>query len=318
MRLVDAISGASLTNRLLGGFWHRHCPSASWSGTASWGFAKGAKRLKQTRKRFCQWVSLFPPCVLVTSAALLAACAHQPPYVEGLRGAYLSGAKFQHLTYGSATADDCCDHQTLHLYIDGDGRPWIERTQVAADPSPPPGLVLELVRRDGSNARYLGRPCHHTAFDTACDANDWTFGRYSDAVVTSMIVAARALNSAGRPLLLIGFSGGGTLAVLMAERMPEVRGVVTLAANLDVAAWAAHHRYLPLIDSLDPAHLPPLRTDLRQLHLQGALDREVPTQTTDRFFTQQVSAERRTIAHFHHDCCWMKIWPQVLTEIDQW
>ena len=54
-------------------------------------------------------------------------------------------------------------------------------------------------------------------------------------------------------LVLIGYSGGGVLAMLLAEQFPATQAVVTVAGNLDTDAWAIEHGYSPLRGSLNPA-----------------------------------------------------------------
>ena len=49
-----------------------------------------------------------------------------------------------------------------------------------------------------------------------------------------------------REVTFVGYSGGGVLAVLIAERLDNVAGVITVGANLDTDAWTEHHGYLPL------------------------------------------------------------------------
>ena len=59
--------------------------------------------------------------------------------------------------------------------------------------------------------------------------------RYSDEIVSSMTEAVRtaALQAKARSVVLVGYSGGGVLAVLIAERLDNVAAVITVGANLD-------------------------------------------------------------------------------------
>jgi pimeloyl-ACP methyl ester carboxylesterase len=97
-------------------------------------------------------------------------------------------------------------------------------------------------------------------------------------VVASLAAAARRLLSmAGHAeIVWLGYSGGGTLAMLLAERLPKTSGVVTVAANLDVDDWAEMHSHAKLADSLSPARRPPLPPRVYQRHYAGGQDQIVP------------------------------------------
>ncbi len=124
-----------------------------------------------------------------------------------------------------------------------------------------------------------------------------------------------ALGASG--VVLLGYSGGGALAMLMAERLPETRAVVTLAGNLAVEAWVAHHGYLPLTASLDPAQRPPLDPALVQLHAVGGRDRRVPPALTRDVIARQSGARTLFFPEQDHACCWASVWPSILTELER-
>ena len=203
----------------------------------------------------------------------------------------------------------------LHVYLDGDGTPWAGATP-AADPTPRHPLVLELMRLDEDASLYLGRPCYHgLAGDPGCTPALWTSDRYSDAVVSSMAAALRThLASRGVDrLAFIGYSGGGTLAMLLAPRFGETAAVVTVAANLDTEAWTAHHRYVRLTGSLNPAAQPSLLPHVYQRHYVGARDRVVPPQTLSGRAVDRAALV--VVPEFDHVCCWPRLWPSVLADL---
>lgn len=210
----------------------------------------------------------------------------------------------------------------LHVYIEGDGRPWIKRFQIAKDPTPYSPLVLQLMRRDANASLFLGRPCYfnHAVFglnDTGCDFTKWTSARYSANVVSSMVAALRQaiiFNKHNR-LVLIGYSGGGTLAMLMAQEMEEVDQIITIAANLDIDAWTQHHHFSPLSQSLNPAHIHSARPS-SQHHFAGSNDRIVPPQL-NRAFLQKIDQRLTVIDGFNHRCCWADQWPELLKSVQQ-
>lgn len=201
----------------------------------------------------------------------------------------------------------------LHLYFGGDGSPWIQGRWLSSDPTPKRAVTLELMALDTQPAVYVGRPCYH-AQTGPCTPALITNARYSETIVASMEEVVRHL-IAQRPTLrpvLFGFSGGGVLALLVAERIAAVDEVVTVAANLDIDAWAEHHGYLSLDRSINPAEHYHWRTDLSQLHLRGAQDQNVPPATLERFRVSAPNARVRTFERFDHGCCWQRAWPAIL------
>ncbi len=233
---------------------------------------------------------------------------------QGFERLVLEGGGFHHVAYARNWQGPV---RELHVYLEGDGVPWIAEGRVAADPHPRHALAFELAGLDPSPSLYLGRPCYNrwrTVDD--CDPLLWTLARYSPRVVGAM---EQALFSAlaERPverIVLVGYSGGGVLAMLLAERLPGVKAVVTVAANLDVAAWVELHGYTPLLGSLDPACRPPLGAAIQQLHLVGERDQEVPPALVAEL-GERPGAELLRFSEFDHRCCWSEAWPEVLARL---
>ncbi|HYN37936.1 MAG TPA: alpha/beta hydrolase [Rhodospirillales bacterium] len=202
------------------------------------------------------------------------------------------------------------------MYIDGDGMPYLGKA-IATDPTPRQSLALALLAQDQEPALYLGRPCYHGEARVApCPSELWTGARYGETVVSSMAAAVERLVSekGARRVTFVGHSGGGTLAMLIAPRIAETGVVVTIGANLDIAAWARHARQ-DLPESLDPAALPPLHARIRQRHYAGDQDQMVPPAITAAGL-QGASATFTVIDGFDHVCCWATIWPAILAELD--
>lgn len=204
---------------------------------------------------------------------------------------------------------------TLHVFLESDGVPWSrwgDAMQPSEDPTARRPLALELLARTPGRVAYITRPCYHELRDASCTSDRWTSGRYGEEIVAVMTAAIEdaARRAHASEVRLIGYSGGGALAVLIAERLTNVSTVITIAANLDIDAWTRHHGYLPLEQSLNPAAS--TRTHAwRELHFQGARDEEVPPATTSAYFERFPSAQREVIDEYDHACCWTQAWTQL-------
>lgn len=226
----------------------------------------------------------------------------------GLLTSIVQGTTFHHLIYARAAAGAA----TLNVFIEGDGIPWEGGRLPASDPTTRNPIALRMLIQSRDAAIYVTRPCYNEIADRACDAQPWTFARYSNDTVESMAKAIGdyARTAGTKELRLIGYSGGGVLAVLIAERLTNVSAVVTIAANLDVAAWSTHHGYLPLRQSLDPASSA-LAHRWNEIHLQGARDVTVPSATTRAYFERYLEAKAITFDEYDHVCCWLRDWSAI-------
>ncbi len=260
--------------------------------------------------------------LLLGCVASLLGCASSPAQrVDsearslGFSRAVVAGAGFMHVVYFNRPATVTT---RLHVYLDGDGSPWIRKRWVSADPTPRNPLMLSLMARDSESSVYLGRPCYHGFADhSPCTPEFWTHGRYSQRVVDSMAAALKAIMAKRRyqGLVFMGYSGGGALAMLLAERFSQTRVVITLAGNLDPQAWAKHHHYSPLWNSMNPTLRAPLPRKIRQIHIFGGRDTVVPIELSKSAVSKQRDPEVRIIAEYDHTCCWRELWPSVLEDL---
>ena len=264
------------------------------------------------------------PTDLMRAAALLAAlfaaaCSSPTRRIDddaqraGMERSIVQGAAFKHIVFARARPPEA----PLTVFLEGDGLPWIAGRMPSSDPTSRDPLALHLAMRSTGPVAYVARPCYHELNDPACTPRAWTFDRYSDATVESMasaiVTQARAMNASS--VRLVGYSGGGVLAVLIAERLPNVAAVVTIGANLDVEAWATHHGYLPLDGSLNPARSTQTHP-WPELHLYGALDAIVPEETNRAYFERFPNAKRLAFDDYDHVCCWERDWDDVQRRID--
>ena len=265
------------------------------------------------------WKRVTRCCTVLAVIVALAGCATPAERFDrraialGLHAASLPGDGFNHRAYMAGLQPGST---TLHVYIEHDGTPWINFNRVSDDPTPRIPFALELMAKDSGPRLFLGRPCYfEPREDSLCNPLVWTRERYSAAVVASMVTALRGF-LAGHPypgVVLIGYSGGGTLAWLMAARVPEATRVVTVASNLDVDEWSRIHDYSPLRGSLNPALAPALAPAIEQLHFVGGRDTNVTLPVVASFARRHPEAHVIEIAEFDHRCCWIDRWPELLS-----
>jgi len=208
----------------------------------------------------------------------------------------------------------------LHVYLGSDGTPWQNPNRIASDPTPRNPVMLRLMALDPVASVYVGRPCYHGfSHSLSCHPRWWTSGRYSEPVLDSLSSVLTQIANEYRKsdIVIFGYSGGGALAMLLAERLAIIRGVVTVAGNLDIEAWVDYHSYSPLTESINPASHLPLKEELFQFHVIGSQDKVVPPHLVQAAIKRQGGIKPVVIHNVDHQCCWEELWPGILNDINQ-
>jgi len=210
----------------------------------------------------------------------------------------------------------------LHVYIEGDGYAWVTRNRVSGDPTPRRPVALELAVQDPApNVVYLARPCQYTPMEmnAACeDEAYWTDKRFSEEVIGSMNQAVdkfvKDTQSSG--VHLIGYSGGGAVAVLVAARRQDVKSLRTVAGNLDPNGLNEYHEVSPLDDtSLDPMEAAGKLSSIPQYHFIGMDDPIVPAFIAEHFAEKSQNlhcVHIMKVKNTDHVNGWTEAWPRLL------
>ncbi len=208
----------------------------------------------------------------------------------------------------------------MTVYIEGDGYAWKSRRRLSADPTPTDPVALRLAVQDPSdNVVYLARPCQYLLPQERlpCAPDYWSTKRFAEEVVAAAdqaIERFRILTRA-RDVSLVGYSGGGAVAALVAARRSDVVGLRTVAGNLDHAAFTALHDVTPLYGSLNPVDRAADLVGIPQHHFSGADDQIVPPFIAERFVLllgNSHCARHTNVAGASHDSGWVESWPTLL------
>lgn len=207
----------------------------------------------------------------------------------------------------------------LRVYIEGDGFAWVNRTRPSDDPTPHNPIGLKLAAADPSrNLLYLARPCQFIGppLPATCHAHLWTDKRFSSNVIEAM---NDALNQVMQRfpqarIELVGYSGGGNIAALLAARRADVVSLRTVAGNLDVAYVNALHRVSAMPEAQSAADVAAKLSTLPQIHFSGADDSTVPPAVAARF--QKAVGERcaqvDVVPGMDHGSDWAALWTRLL------
>lgn len=211
--------------------------------------------------------------------------------------------------------------EPVTVYIEGDGLAWLSRTEPSLDPTPKEAIGLVLAAADNSpNVVYIARPCQFTprAKNPACGVPYWTTKRFAPEVVASVGQALDqiAAQVPGQKLKLVGYSGGGALAVLVAARRKDVALIRTVAGNLDHAEVNRLHGVSPLSGSLNAIDAAAQVAGIPQIHYSGEADTTVPPTIAERF--KQASGSKcvtsKIVMGTTHDRGWKERWRDLLRD----
>lgn len=166
----------------------------------------------------------------------------------------------------------------INIYIEGDGLAWITRNKISSNPTPINPIAFKLMSLDNSKCKiYIARPCQYTTSKN-CNKKYWTSHRFNDKIIESYSEVLNIIkeNSKIKTFSLIGYSGGGAVALLLAVKRNDINSIITIAGNLDHKKWSDYHNITPLNGSLNPIDFTNKLKLINQYHLIGKNDKIVP------------------------------------------
>lgn len=207
-------------------------------------------------------------------------------------------------------------HKSYVFYIEGDGSIATGNYAIASNPTPSKIMLLKLATMDSRpNIVYLARPCQYTPVELnpKCRAEYWLDKRLSEEVIESINIAVNTI-SGSMPASLIGFSGGGGIAILVAARNHNIQGIVTIAGNLDIARFSSYHQVYALKESLNPIDYAKKITHIPQLHFSGDKDLIVPSTITNAYveFSASPCVRSKIFPNITHTIGWDLVWKDAI------
>lgn len=264
--------------------------------------------------------------LLLPLLAALSACGRSIPERTSLAAAIardqlpihatIPAGEFQLASYARVTAPGA----TARIYIEGDGLAWLASREPSLNPTPTDPIALRLAARDpAANVVWLARPCQYEGFSADCDQAFWTGKRFAPEVIDAYSQALDGLKQAHHftGFELVGFSGGGAVAALLAAHRTDVVNLRTVAGNLDHDAFNALHKVSPMPSSLNPRDEAKKIARLPQLHFIGAKDEVMPQVVFDSFANAAGNSpciHHAVIDGATHEDGWDKAWPQLLAQ----
>ncbi len=174
--------------------------------------------------------------------------------------------------------------KVLRVYIEGDGRAWITSRTISNDPTPLKSVAPGYAISDPAPAVYLARPCQYVQ-GASCNQSVWTSKRFGKEVIGAESEVLDILKSqyGVQGFELVGYSGGGAVALLLAATRDDVVQVQTIAGNVDPQAWAAVKHLQPLAGSMNPVDYAAKLATVPQRHLIGMNDTVVPPEVNKAY-----------------------------------
>lgn len=225
----------------------------------------------------------------------------------------VKGGKFWLTTYQRILNDN----DRIVFYIEGDGQPFIRRFIISEDPTPRTPMLIRLAFDDPRpNVVYIARPCQYTPMEinTTCNKGYWTDKRMSLEVVQSINEVITKI-SKDKKFDIIGFSGGGGIAVLVASINNKTNTILTISGNLDHQEFNKYHKVRPMLRSLNPIDYAKNINNIPQLHISGGKDKIVPVFINERYIeaSQPTNCvKRHIIPDADHNNYWSKYWDYII------
>lgn len=212
-------------------------------------------------------------------------------------------------------------NQPLTIYIDGDVRGWTPSADPGVDSTPDDYLGLRLATLDPSiNVLYIAHPCQFGIDDPVCFDESWQSGPYARQILASInrTIDHTTVVFPHPQLNLVGYSGGGAIAAVLAAQRHDVLSLRTIAGNLDPGGDERAHASDPQDDYINPIENAQRLSLLAQVHYVGDKDVFVPPFVTENFVKAVGPSPCLKVTHVEdatHQSGWEDFWESNATKI---
>lgn len=227
---------------------------------------------------------------------------------------------FNLLTYSSSLAT--CQNKQTNVYIEGDGLAWVSSSMISDDPTPINPVSLEMFMQDDVACKlYIARPCQYVN-SGQCNKKYWTSHRFSTKVIESYNETLDAVKEEYKlnRFNVIGYSGGGAIAAIIAAKRNDINKLVTVAGNIDTDFWTKKHHITPLHGSLNPADFSDRLKNVKQYHFIGGKDKIIDKSIFESYIKKFKNIENikfKIVEGFTHNCCWSEGWKELKSSINK-
>ncbi|MGE4658394.1 MAG: alpha/beta hydrolase [Gammaproteobacteria bacterium] len=178
--------------------------------------------------------------------------------------------------------------EEVTVYIEGDGFAYSTLSEISTNPTPLNPTGLKLATLDGGESViYLARPCQYVDLEAErfCSNKYWSSHRFSEEVISAYEQALDKIKNivGATSFHLVGYSGGGAVAVLIAANRADIVSVRTVAGYLDHVALNERMGVSALTGSLDPMRVAMALKGIPQIHYAGANDKVIPPWVVEKF-----------------------------------
>lgn len=198
--------------------------------------------------------------------------------------------------------------KTLRIYIEGDGRAYVNKYQPSLDPTPTSNFLINLMAQDSSpNLVYIARPCQFVESKN-CEEKYWTGERFSPETISAIDEVVSEF--ANREIEVVGYSGGAMMALQL--RQKNIKNIRTIAGNLDLETFTAIQKIsppkIPEIDYKKLAKIP-------QIHFIGSEDKIISIANFEAYhmkFRNKNCVKLKVVEGAAHHDNWEKKWAELL------
>ena len=212
-------------------------------------------------------------------------------------------------------------HAPADIYIEGDGIIQWDPERASLDPTPENPVALHMAAYDkADNVPYLARPCQFSGMldsEQKCDKSYWTDKRFSAEIINSYQKALDEIKTRYNitEFNLIGFSGGGAIATLLAAQRKDVVSLRTVAGLLDHQAYSSYQKTPALTGSLNPIDYASHLKNIPQVHFIGGQDDTAPPAVLHSYLQalgESQCVKYQFIQESEHETGWVDKWPELL------